>query len=898
MKRSALSAALFASASSHYTLFNNTRCWNDVGQIDNLPSVAACESACDAASHCQLFSYCPSLNVGGCPVAGGCWFYPISALPGCTQAESWTSGSQEAPPPPVPTPAAWVPKIAACDMLYTSSDADVNRNSMPMIGNGFIATQVSTDSMYVAGLFNGYLTVDPSHRARIPSTAAVAAPGTPGPSALDVREATYFRRSYIDPSAPGACTSASNVSCSNAATRVWVEQRFYAHRAIPSLLVMEVQVLPPDADEGLPPRRPSSHSASPRPASPQDAPYAVLILTNSPGSATKDVNFSTVPTPDAPFTIINGSTIVSETNSSGLFGVSVLTSILPQQLVIPVAGPFETHAFITVVRTTIETAADDLIDAVQTDYSTAVALAANGTLHSSHVAEWAATIWPSGFGTDRADVARAVNTSLYAILSSVRGDRVFGLSPGGITAGYSGHSFWDTDFWMFPGVLLTHPDVAASLLEYRFNRLDGARDKAKSYSPPFGGAMFPWESAFTGEEVCPSWAPTGLREIHINGDIAIAAFNFYRSTLDDTYLNETAWPLLAGISDFWMSKLAIDNAGAPAGSPLSLLNVIPPDEYADHKNNSAFTNYGAIMTLTYAARVAELLGVNPSVYAPWLDAASRIVIPFNTSDGGWHPEFDGYEMGTQIKQADVILLGFPLDSKLPSVTPASRANDLAIYAKVTDDGGPAMTWGMFAVGYIELGAGFEALAASNFNRSFANAQPPFDVWTETPNGGTPNFLTGAGGFLQAAFQGYTGLRVNDSALSLTPALPEITTITQLRGISYLGARIDISYDADLLNVTVQAESSISETRALLKPTRVYSLMGLGTALPRVDALASAPSLEPLTARSQFGRVVLGDGRVVAAHALQLIDADNVKHALAPGATVTIATQAVSIVKLA
>ena len=77
---------------------------------------------------------------------------------------------------------------------------------------------------------------------------------------------------------------------------------------------------------------------------------------------------------------------------------------------------------------------------------------------------------------------------------------------------------------------------------------------------------------------------------------------------------------------------------------------------------------------------------------------------------------------------------------------------------------------MFAVGYIELGPQFAAQAASNFNRSFANAQvtwrglaccsmlfvalllypvqPPFDVWTETPTGGTPNFLTGAGGFLQ------------------------------------------------------------------------------------------------------------------------------------------------------
>ena len=73
------------------------------------------------------------------------------------------------------------------------------------------------------------------------AAAAVAAPGIPGPAALDVREATYFRRSYIDPSPPGACTNATTHSCSNAAARLWVEQRWYAHRSIPSLLVMEVQ---------------------------------------------------------------------------------------------------------------------------------------------------------------------------------------------------------------------------------------------------------------------------------------------------------------------------------------------------------------------------------------------------------------------------------------------------------------------------------------------------------------------------------------------------------------------------------------------------------------------------------------------------------------------------------
>ena len=72
-----------------------------------------------------------------------------------------------------------------------------------------------------------------------------------------------------------------------------------------------------------------------------------------------------------------------------------------------------------------------------------------------------------------------------------------------------------------------------------------------------------------------------------------------------------------------------------------------------------------------------------------------------------------------------------------------RAADLAAYASVTDPGGPAMTWSMFAIGGIETGASAAAVDAL-FNASFqANAAPPFYVWfEEVKSGGSPNFLTG------------------------------------------------------------------------------------------------------------------------------------------------------------
>jgi len=569
---------------------------------------------------------------------------------------------------------------------------------------------------------------------------------------------------------------------------------------------------------------------------------------------------------------------------------------------VPAAAPYATATFFTVVRTSLETPSNDLEAATIADYGAALQSAAAGTLHKEHALEWEKTIWASGFETDRGDLAAAVNSSLYAIMSSVRNDREYGLSPGGLTAGYNGHSFWDCETWMFPGVALTHPDTAQTLLDYRLARLSGAREKASSYSPPFSGAMFPWESAFTGEEVCPSWAATGLREVHINGDISMAVWQLWRALQDNGggFLNATAWPLLSGIAEFWMSKLALDNPSANATSPLSLLNVIPPDEYADHVNNSAFTNHGAISTLLLADAVSQLLGQGP--VAQWTSAAERIVRPYDAVRD-FTPEYDGYKPSQVIKQADAILLGFPLEA--PWVAPSTRANNLAIYGKVTDPGGPAMTWGMFSVGYIELGAGFEEAAASNFNKSFANAQPPFLVWTETPTGGTPNFLTGAGGFLQTAFQGYSGLRINDTALTLSPRLPQGASTIKLRGLAYLGNRIDVLYTADFIQFSLQVSHlGLSNTREKQQQQQQGGGRSGGgdrtaaTALPPFHCdLCMPPAGEPIAWRSQYGRVLMNKGsHVVTPRALQLLDAKGNAHPLTPGAApIQIPTQSCTIV---
>ena len=242
--------------------------------------------------------------------------------------------------------------------------------------------------------------------------------------------------------------------------------------------------------------------------------------------------------------------------------------------------------------------------------------------------------------------------------------------------------------WQWIPVNLLHPDMAQSLLQYRVEHIAGAERNARERNE--SGARFPWESARTGEETA-TYGPCGDRELHVNGDIAFAVWQFWRALGDDSgaWLEETAWPLLSGISTFWMSRLAADNAGSAPGAALSINDVMCPDEYADHVNNSAFTNVVARYTLQHAAAVAQLLGLPPANYTPWLDAAARIVLQPFDNDLSFTPEFDGYKSGSTIKQADVILLGYPFDE--PSMTAATRAANLKYYSQVTDAGGPAMT---------------------------------------------------------------------------------------------------------------------------------------------------------------------------------------------------------------
>lgn len=377
-------------------------------------------------------------------------------------------------------------------------------------------------------------------------------------------------------------------------------------------------------------------------------------------------------------------------------------------------------------------------------------------------------LWKSDIVIEGDDATqREVHSMMYHLYSFARAGTAYSLSPMGLSGlGYNGHAFWDTELWMYPSLLLLQPDIAKSLLEYRYQRLEAAKHNAFSHG--YKGAMFPWESAASGNEETPVWALSGPFEHHITADIAIAAWNYYCVTQDKNWLREKGYSLLKETADFWASRVERNGPGN-----YDIKNVVAADEWAENVDNNAFTNAAAKANLNYAAEAAKLLGIVPD--SDWINVYNNI--PILKFQDGVTKEHAAYN-GEKIKQADVNLLAYPL-KEITDVTAIKK--DLEYYEPRVGEG-PAMTHAIFAILYSRLGAGDKAYNAFKIGYT-PNMRPPFGVIAETATGNNPYFSTGAGGMLQAMLNGFGGLEITPSGITqVKSTLPKQWKSLTLKGI--------------------------------------------------------------------------------------------------------------------
>jgi protein-glucosylgalactosylhydroxylysine glucosidase len=389
-------------------------------------------------------------------------------------------------------------------------------------------------------------------------------------------------------------------------------------------------------------------------------------------------------------------------------------------------------------------------------------------LKEFHNAAWD-SLWKSDIVINGDDASqRDVHDAMYHLYSFVRAGTSYSPSPMGLSGlGYNGHVFWDAELWMFPALLVLHPEMAKSMVEYRYERLKEAEHNAFAHG--FKGAMYPWESAATGNEETPVWALSGPFEHHITADVAIAAWNYFAVTQDTAWLREKGFPIIKECADFWASRVERNGPGH-----YDIKNVVAADEWAENVDNNAFTNAAAKANLRYAIMAANIL--RERIDEDWVDVEKNI--PILKLDNGVTSEFATYH-GEKIKQADVNLLAYPLKE----ITDQQQIKkDLEYYETRIGEGSPAMTHAIFALLHARLNEPDKAWNA--FKKAYIpNKLPPFGVLAETAGGTNPYFATGAGGFLQSVLMGFGGLDITPAGITqIKTSLPKQWKSLILTGI--------------------------------------------------------------------------------------------------------------------
>ncbi|HEX2251620.1 MAG TPA: hypothetical protein VHH32_14825 [Gemmatimonadales bacterium] len=382
---------------------------------------------------------------------------------------------------------------------------------------------------------------------------------------------------------------------------------------------------------------------------------------------------------------------------------------------------------------------------------------------------------------------RVVRSMLFYLLCSSDSGTSLGIPPMGLSsAGYYGHIFWDSDTWMFPPLLITHPDIAQALVDFRKRTLPSARANAKANG--FQGAMYPWEADELGRETTPHFAVQNARsEIHINGDVALAQWQYYMNTGDSSWLSLSGYPVIRETADFWVSRSTYDSVDGR----YHIRNVVSVSEGLIGVSDDAYTNAVARKNLEIARRASEILGRRPD--PKWSDMASKLHLPYDSASEFYRT----YEGAPDSTLGDVTpLLAYPLG--VPMSERAKRAQlEQAVARLIREGPGAMMGSTLLAVDAAELGD--RAMVDSLLPRSYQGwLQGPFLMLSETPEKkDAVNFVTGAGGFLQQVMFGWTGLRIGEKGLEPTfePVLPSRVKRLVLRNVYSRGKRYDVIVDS-------------------------------------------------------------------------------------------------------
>ncbi|ETT30830.1 maltose phosphorylase [Paenibacillus sp. FSL R5-808] len=448
------------------------------------------------------------------------------------------------------------------------------------------------------------------------------------------------------------------------------------------------------------------------------------------------------------------------------------------------------------------------------------------------------------------DVAaqQAIRFNIFQLNQTYSGeDDRLNIGPKGFTGEkYGGSTYWDTEAYCLPFYLSTaDASISRNLLIYRYKHLEKAKENARKLGFT-KGALYPMVT-MNGEECHNEWEIT-FEEIHRNGAIAYAIYNYVNYTGDFSYLGQYGLEVLVEISRFWEERVNY----VPAKDQYMMLGVTGPNEYENNVNNNWYTNRIASWTMEYTLDVLEYLKENEdSRYAEltaklelqevetdkWQDIISKMYYPedaelgvFLQQDGFLNKElvpvkeldpvhlplnqnwsWDRILRSVYIKQADVLQGLFFLGDQYDLAT---KKRNFDFYEPFTVHES-SLSPCVHSILACELG--YQEKAYEMYLRT---ARLDLDNYNNDTEDGC--HTTSMAGTWMSVVHGFGGLRVKDGVLHLNPFIPGHWSSFSFK-VMFRGSR---------LKVNVKGSETIivneTDTPAVLNVNgKEYSISGLG-----------------------------------------------------------------------
>ncbi|MDN3620734.1 glycoside hydrolase family 65 protein [Polaribacter undariae] len=287
-----------------------------------------------------------------------------------------------------------------------------------------------------------------------------------------------------------------------------------------------------------------------------------------------------------------------------------------------------------------------------------------------------AQIWSMSDITIEGDVKaqQGIRFNIFQLNQTYLGtDASLNIGPKGFTGEkYGGSTYWDTEAYCIPFYMATKDQsVARTLLEYRYNHLDKAIENAGKLGFTNGAALYPMVT-MNGEECHNEWEIT-FEEIHRNGAIAFAIYNYHRFTDDYSYIPEKGLEVLIAIARFWQQRATFSSDK----NKFMILGVTGPNEYENNINNNFYTNYIAKWCINYALenieivktdhisdyiRIKEKVKFSDEELAKWKSVADDMYFPYSEKHNVYLQQ-DGFLDKELITVADLDKSQRPINQK-------------------------------------------------------------------------------------------------------------------------------------------------------------------------------------------------------------------------------------------